>query len=62
MYWPPSSLRSTRCARLWEIGDGCWCGSRGTEPLIRVMVEAATEAEATGAADALASEVTQRVG
>ena len=34
----------------------------GTEPLIRVMVEAATEAEATGAADALASEVTQRVG
>lgn len=34
----------------------------GTEPLIRVMVEAATETEATRAADALATEVARRAG
>ena len=34
----------------------------GTEPLIRVMVEAATEAEAIRAADALAAEVGRRAG
>ena len=34
----------------------------GTEPLVRVMVEAADEAEATRAADALAAEVARRAG
>ena len=34
----------------------------GTEPLIRVMVEASTEAMAAEAADALAAEVARRVG
>ena len=34
----------------------------GTEPLIRVMVEAPTEAEATSAAESLAAEVARRAG
>ncbi len=36
--------------------------SSGTEPLIRVMVEASTESEATSAAESLAAEVARRAG
>ena len=36
--------------------------SSGTEPLIRVMVEAPSEAEATSAAESLAAEVARRAG
>ena len=41
---------------------GCWCGRRGTEPLVRVMVEARDGAEAAGIADDLVLVVRRELG
>ena len=43
--WPPRSPpRRPRSA----VGAGCWCAPSGTEPLVRVMVEAETQAHGRG--------------
>ena len=58
--WPTTSRPAE--GRLGDRRAGCWCGLSGTEPLIRVMVEAPSEAEAETEAATLADAVHRIAG
>ena len=56
--WPPRSPRPRPSS---ATPAGCCCGPSGTEPLVRVMVEAATAEQAEAVADRLADVVRDRL-